>query len=34
MTKWADYLKEIFDSPEKHVTMKLYSFKDIHNRLI
>ena len=34
MTKWAEYLTEIFDSAEKHVMMKLYQFKDIHNKLI
>jgi len=33
LTKWAEYLEDIFYNAEKHLLMRLYPFKTIHNEL-
>ena len=33
MTKWAEYLEEIFEKPEVEITQRLYDFKDFNNQL-
>jgi hypothetical protein len=33
LTKWADYLEEIFDNPEHFIRRRLYSFTTIRNEL-
>ena len=34
LTKWAEYLEDIFVNVEKHILMRLYPFKDVENNLI
>jgi len=34
LTKWAEYLEDIFENAEKNLMLRLYAFKDIHNKLI
>jgi len=34
LTKWAESLEDTFDNAEKAIMMRLYSFKDVHNKLI
>jgi len=34
LTKWADYLEDIFTNPEQYVRRRLYSFKNIHDELV
>ena len=31
LTKWAHYLEEVFQHPEKYVLKRLYPFASIHN---
>ena len=31
LTKWAEYLEEIFEEPEQYVKKRLYPFVTIHN---
>ena len=34
LTKWAEYLEDFFVNVEKHILMRLYTFKDVENNLI
>jgi hypothetical protein len=34
LTKWAEYLEEIFKAPQQYVRRRLYSFRNIHNTLV
>jgi hypothetical protein len=34
LTKWAEYLEEIFKTPAEYVRRRLYSFRNIHNTLV
>ena len=33
LTKWAEYLEEVFKNPEESIKNRLYSFINIHNEL-
>jgi len=34
LTKWAEYLEDIFENAERNIRLRVYPFKDIHNKLI
>jgi transposase len=34
LTKWAEYLEEIFKAPQQYVRRRLYSFRNIENTLV
>jgi hemerythrin len=34
LTKWAEYLEEIFKDPEQYIRRRLYPFRNIHNKLV
>jgi hypothetical protein len=34
LTKWAEYLEEIFKIPEQYVKRRLYPFRNIYNQLV
>ena len=34
LTKWSEYLEEIFDNPEKMVLKRAYPLKTVDNQLV